>query len=130
MFFFFFKQKTAYELRISDWSSDVCSSDLLEREGREAALMRADAFAVELDARAIIDRAEAEKLAFAGFGIGGELALIPDHPPIMAHRRVLRPPRRPHRRGGRPRHTILAERTGLLAPRRGPRGRIVQAMRE
>src|SRR3546814_3932031 len=29
MFFFFFKQKTAYEMRISDWSSDVCSSDLL-----------------------------------------------------------------------------------------------------
>src|SRR3546814_16593749 len=28
--FFFFKQKTAYEMRISDWSSDVCSSDLLE----------------------------------------------------------------------------------------------------
>src|SRR3546814_15522277 len=29
-FFFFFKQKTAYEMRISDWSSDVCSSDLPE----------------------------------------------------------------------------------------------------
>src|SRR3546814_9846341 len=28
-FFFFFKQKTAYEMRISDWISDVCSSDLL-----------------------------------------------------------------------------------------------------
>src|SRR3546814_3466303 len=28
MTFFFFKQKTAYEMRISDWSSDVCSSDL------------------------------------------------------------------------------------------------------
>src|SRR3546814_7953025 len=28
--FFFFKQKTAYEMRISDWSSDVCSSDLME----------------------------------------------------------------------------------------------------
>src|SRR3546814_2996154 len=28
---FFFKQKTAYEMRISDWSSDVCSSDLCER---------------------------------------------------------------------------------------------------
>src|SRR3546814_8871743 len=28
-FLFFFKQKTAYEMRISDWSSDVCSSDLL-----------------------------------------------------------------------------------------------------
>src|SRR3546814_4332619 len=29
--FFFFKQKTAYEMRISDWSSDVCSSDLYDR---------------------------------------------------------------------------------------------------
>src|SRR3546814_4748757 len=28
VYFFFFKQKTAYEMRISDWSSDVCSSDL------------------------------------------------------------------------------------------------------
>src|SRR3546814_10734616 len=31
LFWFFFKQKTAYELRISDWSSDVCSSDLDSR---------------------------------------------------------------------------------------------------
>src|SRR3546814_6216405 len=31
-FVFFFKQKTAYEMRISDWSSDVCSSDLFEQE--------------------------------------------------------------------------------------------------
>src|SRR3546814_1097249 len=31
--FFFFKQKTAYEMRISDWSSDVCSSDLREERG-------------------------------------------------------------------------------------------------
>src|SRR3546814_2945530 len=30
--FFFFKQKTAYEMRISDWSSDVCSSDLFDRD--------------------------------------------------------------------------------------------------
>src|SRR3546814_4198306 len=30
IFVFFFKQKTAYEMRISDWSSDVCSSDLLQ----------------------------------------------------------------------------------------------------
>src|SRR3546814_7981728 len=34
MCFFFFKQKTAYEMRISDWSSDVCSSDL--RQGDAA----------------------------------------------------------------------------------------------
>src|SRR3546814_8359833 len=32
LFFFFFKQKTAYEMRISDWSSDVCSSDLLRAD--------------------------------------------------------------------------------------------------
>src|SRR3546814_5851188 len=31
--FFFFKQKTAYEMRISDWSSDVCSSDLSANSG-------------------------------------------------------------------------------------------------
>src|SRR3546814_2686671 len=34
MYFFFFKQKTAYEMRISDWSSDVCSSDLRHQLGR------------------------------------------------------------------------------------------------
>src|SRR3546814_666821 len=36
--FFFFKQKTAYEMRISDWSSDVCSSDLSSRSGGVSAL--------------------------------------------------------------------------------------------
>src|SRR3546814_3690473 len=33
--FFFFKQKTAYEMRISDWSSDVCSSDLVNGSSAE-----------------------------------------------------------------------------------------------
>src|SRR3546814_15048399 len=37
-YFFFFKQKTAYEMRISDWSSDVCSSDLHGRAGRDASV--------------------------------------------------------------------------------------------
>src|SRR3546814_5725471 len=50
--FFFFKRKTAYEMRISDWSSDVCSSDLDDRNhpcpdddpaGAGAVLRRADA---------------------------------------------------------------------------------------
>src|SRR3546814_985546 len=36
--FFFFKQKTAYEMRISDWSSDVCSSDLPQNDRRQGAL--------------------------------------------------------------------------------------------
>src|SRR3546814_20871633 len=39
VFFFFFKQKTAYEMRISDWSSDVCSSDL-RRRGAKSRLWR------------------------------------------------------------------------------------------
>src|SRR3546814_1979300 len=38
--FFFFKQKTSYELRISDWSSDVCSSDLI---GYDFGAFRAEA---------------------------------------------------------------------------------------
>src|SRR3546814_6708253 len=38
--FFFFKRKTAYEMRISDWSSDVCSSDLKHRAMRNASCTR------------------------------------------------------------------------------------------
>src|SRR3546814_5612222 len=40
-FVFFFKQKTAYEMRISDWSSDVCSSDLLHRSAQKSAFPKA-----------------------------------------------------------------------------------------
>src|SRR3546814_8704550 len=47
--FFLFKQKTAYEMRISDWSSDVCSSDL-----------RSEAVAVQQDD--VAGRAEAAKI--------------------------------------------------------------------
>src|SRR3546814_1149287 len=39
-FIFFFKQKTAYEMRISDWSSDVCSSDLAIRYRFDGTLLR------------------------------------------------------------------------------------------
>src|SRR3546814_4677051 len=51
LYFFFFKQKTAYEMRISDWSSDVCSSDLLEagaRAGRRFLEDQGDLLAGEL----------------------------------------------------------------------------------
>src|SRR3546814_4505545 len=40
--FFFFKQKTAYEMRISDWSSDVCSSDLIGQECTRFSVTLAD----------------------------------------------------------------------------------------
>src|SRR3546814_10802478 len=42
MFFFFFKQKTAYEMRISDWSSDVCSSDLPQIDVGDPAIARGE----------------------------------------------------------------------------------------
>src|SRR3546814_6759374 len=57
VFICFFKQKTAYEMRISDWSSDVCSSDLRDRDhdrhGREQVdrqrVRRSSAVGVALD---------------------------------------------------------------------------------
>src|SRR3546814_7088758 len=51
--FFFFKQKTAYEMRISDWSSDVCSSDL-----NEAVLAQAGNYNVS-----VIDQAGSDHVA-------------------------------------------------------------------
>src|SRR3546814_5459449 len=47
--FFFFKQKTAYEMRISDWSSDVCSSDLIPKVGPAPGARTLDAIAVITD---------------------------------------------------------------------------------
>src|SRR3546814_9456702 len=67
--FFFFKQKTAYEMRISDWSSDVCSSDL--RSDRAAilspkrllmgsALFSAFAFAPAVQAQSVPDPSQSD----------------------------------------------------------------------
>src|SRR3546814_10940950 len=47
-FFVFFKQKTAYERRISDWSSDVCSSDLIGRRHMKEKLRQAIAEKIRL----------------------------------------------------------------------------------
>src|SRR3546814_2405145 len=69
--FFFFKQKTAYEMRISDWSSDVCSSDLLVLVARWAGrglfggfahlVDKGFAFVLDRDA-AIADRSEERRV--------------------------------------------------------------------
>src|SRR3546814_10055529 len=59
VFLFFFKQKTAYEMRISDWSSDVCSSDLIlrplapQRAGELAIIGKVIAAIMELHAVAV-----------------------------------------------------------------------------
>src|SRR3546814_10880792 len=93
--FFFFKQKTAYEMRISDWSSDVCSSDLaktgLRRTGDRLGLAALFGFDAGESARGIDEgqhrQAElvgqlhqADRLAIA-FGLG--------HPEIVDRTRVV-----------------------------------------
>src|SRR3546814_4124806 len=59
--FFFFKQKTAYEMRIRDWSSDVCSSDLTEAFFRRAGIT------IE---PVTLDHGELARQAFLDFGKG------------------------------------------------------------
>src|SRR3546814_4964141 len=61
MLFFFFKQKTAYEMRISDWSSDVCSSDLIGARGCDGLSLitrtaRLTGHAVDVDRKNIVRR--------------------------------------------------------------------------
>src|SRR3546814_1151567 len=58
--FFFFKQKTSYELRISDWSSDVCSSDLSSYEFFCAAGKQFDEKLAELGAQRVLDRLDCD----------------------------------------------------------------------
>src|SRR3546814_4519960 len=53
---FFFKQKTAYELRISDWSSDVCSSDLVEAEAARPVSAAVDIAQLNFDYQVTGDR--------------------------------------------------------------------------
>src|SRR3546814_6879649 len=71
--FFFFKQKTAYEMRISDWSSDVCSSDLDLEEQHPAEL--ADALRVAVDsgvlAHDVLDGLDRGREGQRGSGSGG-----------------------------------------------------------
>src|SRR3546814_3747690 len=63
--FFFFKQKAAYEMRISDWSSDVCSSDLPDAGGPGLSGAQPDGL---LQARLPQGRAAAHRF---GLGAGG-----------------------------------------------------------
>src|SRR3546814_3995960 len=61
MFIFFFKQKTAYEMRISDWSSDVCSSDLaalaaLARRGETGEGERVDVAMLDVSVAALANQ--------------------------------------------------------------------------
>src|SRR3546814_15509127 len=56
LLFFFFKQKTAYEMRISDWSSDVCSSDLPGSDTIDSASSEADAASLRSSSSRAVQR--------------------------------------------------------------------------
>src|SRR3546814_3960989 len=120
MFVFFFKQKTAYEMRISDWSSDVCSSDLHKlchtlggtfdmphAQTHTAVLPHAIAYnapsvpeAMERASRALGGGDPATKLYELAVGLGAEMSLASSACPRTASRR---PPRwrSEERRGGK-----------------------------
>src|SRR3546814_2856528 len=70
--FFFFKQKTAYEMRISDWSSDVCSSDLILARNQDlGALDILGCIEIKPEGvRAAVERGRAPDPAQAGGAIG------------------------------------------------------------
>src|SRR3546814_3202560 len=79
--FFFFKQKTAYEMRISDWSSDVCSSDLaveIDMPDRQSHFGRGVALDPAIDRR-MVDRNAAFRQHFLKVAIAGRIATIPAH---------------------------------------------------
>src|SRR3546814_2682343 len=63
MFVFFFKQKTAYEMRISDWSSDVCSSDLYIAIVRSILAMLDDQYELAVNAAVETDSNDRWELA-------------------------------------------------------------------
>src|SRR3546814_1286432 len=70
---FFFKQKTAYEMRISDWSSDVCSSDLhlvgRDAFGGVAVVYRVDHAEQVPRARVIAKFGEGHRCPYRGVGV-------------------------------------------------------------
>src|SRR3546814_5523348 len=97
MCIFFFKQKTAYEMRISDWSSDVCSSDLYPSLLVSVALLGAGEAGLSIIVFALIPQLFAEKqrmtanfiyyaASVVGGGVGIALAgLIIDHIGLISH---------------------------------------------
>src|SRR3546814_12984133 len=96
LWFFFFKQKTAYEMRISDWSSDVCSSDLVQSQGVHVLAPEADFTAYPLVVAPdlnVVTEAQAKHLEAYVRG-GGHLVLGP-RSGMKDDANALWPPRQP-----------------------------------
>src|SRR3546814_15448125 len=123
--FFFFKQKTAYEMRIRDWSSDVCSSDLRDN-GRPTTPGPPNAQPPHRPAR----RGQRLREAAAGHARGRlparllaeEAAAEPQRAPRLRLADRTREPRRPGLRGPRPVHAG-PDPPRLHPPARTPRHR-------
>src|SRR3546814_18686448 len=113
--FFFFKQKTAYEMRISDWSSDVCSSDL------DPHLARAERGAVDRDRfprRRAVSCAGHPRRRSEASEAGGRPAVLGADP---GRRRVVRGQLSVDRAGAARWARLLARASGLGIPRPRPR---------
>src|SRR3546814_15559231 len=72
MLFFFFKQKTAYEMRISDWSSDVCSSDLRPDHDLDRRVLEVHPGELGLIIFVRPERLGAERQEFLEAGVAGD----------------------------------------------------------
>src|SRR3546814_3136095 len=84
---FFFKQKTAYEMRISDWTSDVCSSDLAaHRRRQEAARDLVHALGAGLERRQSFAQAVFDALVVAGLEV--QSRQLPERAPVASVQRV------------------------------------------
>src|SRR3546814_6827608 len=92
-FFFFFKQKTAYEMRISDWSSDVCSSDLIaayrDYQSLDMPLAPSDGERVEQCLCRMfvssIAGIQHRAIDLVSDQLHGARTLVPDHDHVSAH---------------------------------------------
>src|SRR3546814_3509276 len=95
--FFFFKQKTAYEMRISDWSSDVCSSDLKTAEViRNGWFHTGDIGSIDADGQMMFHGRTKDMLKVGGENVAAaEIeARIQTHPAVKREQVVGIPPDR------------------------------------
>src|SRR3546814_14687564 len=115
MFFFFFKQKTAYEMRISDWSSDVCSSDLADRRfGPRIAAFPAHLLELHSDYKPVPLDVQVDSLGWHGNAI-----LVRKSAEILQHG-ILHIPYLEPRGAVSAQVTLNGPPLGLAAPQHGP----------
>src|SRR3546814_19791940 len=99
---FFFKQKPAYEMRISDWSSDVCSSDLLQLLGLSGRLLAAQRRAQDRPSAAQPAGGRPADRRAGGPGTKGKGKIFRSHARMGQPARLTALSKAPFRKRGRP----------------------------